>query len=99
MGFRRRRYAMPKLNARPPKYCKFKSHAVVYYQGKTYYLGSYGSSESKAAYSRFIAEIQMTPAFFPARAEKEEKQIVVHELSAAFLDHAEANMNSTNYTG
>ena len=53
---------MPKLNARPPKYCNLNNRAVVYYRGKAHYLGGkYGSPESKVAYARFIAEIQANP--------------------------------------
>ncbi len=55
---------MPKLNHRPPKYCKLNKYAVVYYHGKPHYLGLYGSAESKIAYSRFVAELQANPAFF-----------------------------------
>ena len=46
---------MPKLNNRLPKYCKLNKYAVVYVNGKPRYLGSYGSQESKIAYSRFIS--------------------------------------------
>jgi hypothetical protein len=49
---------MPKLNNRPPKYSKMDKYAVVYLHGKKFYLGLYGSEESKVAYARFIAELQ-----------------------------------------
>jgi hypothetical protein len=49
---------MPKLNARPPKYCKLNSQAVVYFSSKPHYLGRYGSPESHEAYSRIVAEIR-----------------------------------------
>lgn len=71
---------MPKLNSRPPKYCKLNGQAVVYRNGRPHYLGRYGSPESKAAYSRFIAEIQANPAFFP---QKGENNVTICELSAA----------------
>lgn len=84
---------MPKLQNRPPKYCQINGRAVVYVKGKPFYLGKYGSPESKIAYSRFIAEIQTNPVpFLPT----EEKHVTVCELAAAFLDHAKT-MNSTEY--
>jgi len=86
---------MPKLNNRPPKYCKQNKHAVVYYHGRTIYLGRYGSPESQTAYSRFVAEIQANPVFLPS---KEEKHITVRELTAAFLDHAKLTHDSTSYS-
>ena len=85
---------MPKLNNRPPKYSKFKKYAVIYYCGKTHYLGLYGSPESKIAYSRLIAEIQANPVFF---LPKGEPCVTVKELAAAFLDHAKTNMDATIY--
>ena len=85
---------MPKLNNRPPKYCKMNKYAVVYCHGKPHYLGLYGSPESKIAYSRFVAELQANPVFFPSN---EEKHVTVRELSAAFLDHAKANMDYKEY--
>jgi len=60
---------MPKLKDRPPKYCKMNGQAVVYYRGKSHYLGRHGTPESKTAYARFIAEIQANPAFFPKNEE------------------------------
>ena len=86
---------MPKLKNRPPKYSKLGKQAVVYHNGRPHYLGRHGSPESKIAYSRFIAEIQANPGFFP---KKGEKSITVRELYAAFLDHAKASMDSTNYS-
>ena len=83
---------MPKLTNRPLKYCKFKKYAVIYYRGKTIYLGEYGSKESKATYARLIAEIQANPTGFLPRGEKD---VTVRELTSAFLDHTEANMDYT----
>jgi len=70
-------------------------YAVVYFNGKPNYLGLYGSPESKVAYSRFIAEIQANPIF---SLTKEEKNVTVPELTAAFLDHAEQTLDSTGYS-
>jgi len=51
---------MPKLNNRPPKYCKMGKYAVVYFHGRPRYLGLYGSPESKVVYAHIIAEIYRT---------------------------------------
>ena len=85
---------MPKLNNRPPKYCKMNGQAVVYYHGKPHYLGRHGTPESKTAYARFIAEIQANPAFSPP---KEEEHVLIRELTAAFLDHAKTNIDPISY--
>ena len=84
---------MPKLN-RPPKYCKLNGQAVVYYQRKTHYLGRHGSPESKTAYARFLAEIQANSTIIQPSGEK---NATVRELAAAFLDHAKASFDSTEY--
>jgi integrase len=49
---------MPRLSSSPPRYCLHKAtgRAVVYIDGKSLYLGRFGSAESKAAYRRVIAE-------------------------------------------
>ena len=86
---------MPKLNGRLPKYCKVGNYAVVYYLGKSHYLGRYGSPESKIKYSRFVTEIQTNPTVFLPSGEK---HITICELTAAFLDHAKANTDSVNYS-
>jgi len=70
---------MPKLNNRPPKYSKMGKYAVVYYGGKSHYLGRYGSDESKVAYSRLLAEIQASPTGVPLP--KEERHVTVRELA------------------
>jgi len=88
---------MPKLTNRPPRYCKqskSSKYAVVYYRGKPHYLGLYGSPESQIAYQRFLEEIQANPG---ASLPSGEKNITLSELSAAFLDHAEANFDATEY--
>ena len=72
-GFSRRRYTLPKLNNRPPKYSKLKKYAVVYYHGKTIYLGDYGSPESHTAYSRFVAESQANPTFYLSKVQSVDK--------------------------
>ena len=85
---------MPKLKNRPPKYSKLNGQAVVYYNGKPHYLGRHGSPESKTAYARFIAEIQANPISVLPRGEK---HVTVRELTAAYLEHAVANFDYTDY--
>ena len=85
---------MPKLNNRPPKYCKMNGQAVVYINGRPKYLGRHGSPESKTAYARFIAERQANPAFSPSKGEE---HVLIRELTAAFLEHAKANIDPISY--
>jgi integrase len=87
---------MPKLNNRPPKYCKLKKYAVVYLHGKTHYLGLYDSPESRAAYARLLAESQANPNFYLSKKEVE-AGITIKELSAAFLDYAENRIDIKDY--
>lgn len=86
---------MPKLKNQDPKYCKLKNYAVVYHHGKTIYLGVYDSPDSYVAYARFKREIRDNPTFHPLEAEA---NVTVRELVVAFLDHAEATLESPNYT-
>ena len=85
---------MPILKNRPPKYQRSGKYAVVYHHGKRIYLGEYGSPESHAAYSRFVAERQANPTF---HLSAEEVNVTVKELAAAYLDHAKANTDPTTY--
>ena len=86
---------MPKLKNRPPQYKQMGKYAVIYVNGKRIYLGLHGSSESHAAYARFVAERRINPTFQLA---KDEKDIVVSELAAAFLDNAQATANKKDYS-
>jgi len=86
---------MPKLKNQPPKYSKLKDYAVVYLNGKTHYLGSYGSPESKVAYARLVAESRNNPTVVPPQ---DGSGVTVSDLAVAFLDHAKATLTSTNYT-
>jgi integrase len=85
---------MSKSN-RPPKYGKLNKYAVVYVNGKPHYLGVYGSEESKIAYARIITELQASPVFSPPSGEE---HVSVRELTAAFLDHAQANFDYKDYS-
>ena len=86
---------MPKLKNRPPEYKKSGKYAVVYHNGKRIYLGLYGTPESHVAYSRHVAESKTNPTF---HLEKEETDIAVSELAAAFLDHTKATADSRSYS-
>jgi hypothetical protein len=85
---------MPKQN-KPPKYCKMGKYALVYHQGRKIYLGLYGSPESKAAYTRLLAEIQANPIGVPLS--NGEKRVTISELAAAFLENAKTSVNATDY--
>jgi integrase len=86
---------MPKLINRNPKLSKLKKYAVVYFHGKTHYLGLHGSPEALTAYNRFCAEVQSNPTFY---LQNGESGVSVGELVAAFLDHAKATLKPPNYT-
>ena len=66
---------MPRLINKPPRYSRHKSgQARVRFNGKTTYLGRYGSPESKEAYTRVLAQIpkpaeEFAPTRDPARAD------------------------------
>jgi len=85
---------MPILKNRPPKYQRSGKYAVVYHHGKRIYLGDYGSPESQAAYSRFVAESQANHVFIPTKGEPSS---TVRELAAGYLDHARATQSDVDY--
>ena len=85
---------MPKLKNKPPKYAKLKQYAVIYFQGKTHYLGLYGSPESKTAYARFVAESRENPIILPPQ---EGENVTVVDLVAAFLEHAKTALDISTY--
>ena len=85
---------MPKLINRNPKLSRLKKYAVVYYRGKTHYLGLHGTEDALIAYNRLCTEIQSNPALYLPNGEAD---IAVQELAAAFLDHAKATLVAANY--
>ena len=96
---------MPKN--KPPKYARIGKYAAVYLDGKPNYLGLYNSPESKAAYARFEAEWWTKAQFtvekrntltFQSSQEQRGTNATIHELAAAFLDHAKANVDPTTYS-
>ena len=89
---------MPKLKHQPPKYCKVKigkkKYAAVYHQGKTIYLGAYGSPESKVAYTRFVAEYKAGVApYFP----EDKETVTVKELVLSFLEHVQGTITPQSF--
>jgi integrase len=89
---------MPKIKYQPPKYCKVKIkkklYAAVYRNGKTIYLGIYGSPESKIAYARFVAELKAdTTPYTPDNKE----HITVQALVLSFLDHVKGTITPQSY--
>ena len=69
--------------------------AVVTLKGQTYYLGTYGSQESKEKYRRLIAESMVSKTFG-----MKERQICVAEAINADLEHAERYYNGgSEYKG
>jgi integrase len=75
-----------------PKYRHHKGsgQAFVQVKGKRHYLGSYGSPKSKEAYSRFVAELAVSPAVAVPVPVAHVATLTVVELAAAYLDYAES---------
>jgi integrase len=90
---------MPTIKHQPPKYCKVKVkkklYAAVYLNGKTIYLGRYGSPESKTAYTRLVAEHKADPASYRPQ---DKESVTVKELVLSFLDHASETLAKPNFT-
>jgi len=89
---------MPKLIHALPKYSLHRpsGQAKVRHNGRTIYLGKFGTPESKAAYARFIANLpkQEAVAIFtatprPATEEGEPRTpLLVGEIVLRFFNHA-----------
>ena len=84
---------MPKLKHKPPSYFLHKAsgQAIVKIDGRTHYLGAYGSPESHAAYRRLIAEwavarpLAAVPNQLPAEIRAD---LRINELILAYLEFA-----------
>ena len=85
---------MPKLKNRPPKYSKMGKYAVVYQNGKPEYLGHYNSPESRVVYARIVARWYANPG---GGLPRDEKNVTICELTAAFLDHAKVHVDPISY--
>ena len=76
-----------------PPYAHHKSsgRAYVYWQGRRYYLGKFGSPKSRERYARFIAELAAAPsARTPAVLPAAQPDLTIVELCAAYWDFAKA---------
>jgi len=89
---------MPKLRHRPPKYCKAKvgkkQYAAVYLHGKTIYLGAYGSSESKVAYAKLVADFKTDTSLY---VPEDKECVTIKQLMFSFLDHVEGTITSQSF--
>jgi integrase len=82
---------MPKLVFRLPKYSFHKSsgQAKVRFNGKTTYLGKYGSTESKEAFARFIESIPKPPEEVTTFADPVPGVVpLIGEIVPRYLAHA-----------
>lgn len=80
---------MPRKN--PPSYRKHKpsGNAIVTLQGKMFYLGKYGSKESRKRYREILSEYLANDGKLPPT--KNGDDITIQELSIRFLDWAEGH--------
>ena len=96
---------MPKKTSKSKRYRKLKvgkhEYAVTYINGKRIYLGHYGSEEADIAYdrvkgehARLDAERRFDPTF---HISKEEKNVTLNDVAAAFLDYAEKRFNGNSH--
>lgn len=84
---------MPKLKHKPPSYSLHKAsgQAIVKIDGRTHYLGAYGSPESHAAYRRLIAAwatarpLAAVPNQLPAEIRAD---LRINELILTYLEFA-----------
>jgi hypothetical protein len=67
-----------------PGYLRHKASgkAVVRIQGRDYYLGKYGSPESKEKYYRLMAEAAVSPTFGTSKS-----RVTVSEAVVKYLEH------------
>ena len=81
---------MPRLSLRHPKYRKHKAsgQAVVTLNGRDFYLGIYGTPESRAEYDRLVGEWQLNNRQHPASVRAD--GLTVDELILAYDAHVTA---------
>lgn len=77
---------MPKTNSLP-RYRLYKrtGNAVVTLDGRDFYLGTYGTAESRAEYERLLGEWMVTGRSLPAKSNKPSQGIAVVELVKRFF--------------
>ncbi len=80
---------MPRLINKPPAYCLHKPSglAKVKYRGKITYLGKYGSSESKEAYARFVANLPKPDEQTALAAPSPGTPLLVTEIILRYFRH------------
>ncbi len=79
---------MPK---RTPSYCRHKAtgQAVVRIDGRDFYLGTYGTEESRQRYNQMIAEWYANAQALPPRAPTKDGGIAVAEMLLKYWEWAE----------
>jgi len=80
---------MPRLTRRVPKYRLHKpsGQAVVSLNGREFYLGRYGSPESKAEYERLISEWQLAGQQHPEAVASQTGGPTIDQVIEAYLEH------------
>jgi hypothetical protein len=88
---------IPKFKNTPPKLCRIKGNnaAVVYINGRTIYLGQWGTEKSLQEYARFL--IEWTNAENKATVRAEKKTVTVAKLVSAYLKYAEKNIDNGHF--
>ena len=85
---------MPKLKNQPPKICRIRSNnaAIVYVNGRTIYLGQWGTEKALQEYARFLTEWTNAEIKETIRAEK--RPPTVAKLVAEFLNRLRSVIRS-----
>src|SRR5262245_38676355 len=82
---------MSSIIPRVPSYRRhYSGQAIVTLQGRDYYLGKYGSLESKAKYDRLIAEYLARGRVAPARSDEELEAPTISELLVRYVKHVDS---------
>jgi integrase len=83
---------VPAINPRTPSYRHHKpsGQAVVTLDGRDFYLGRYGTAESRAEYDRMIAEWLTNGRRLPAASSTVGSDLAVNEMLLSYLDHVDA---------
>jgi integrase len=91
---------MPRLKYKIPSYCHHKAsgQAIVTLSGKDYYLGDYGSPESRSRYEELVQKWLAHGRRMPGAIEDPERPITVNELVVAFWEYAETYYRSPDGT-
>jgi hypothetical protein len=81
---------MPATSRRVPGYLRHvpTGQARVLLDGRTFYLGSYGSDSSRARYNRLVAQWLSNDRALP-EVEADPSALTISQMIDAYLDHAE----------